>query len=277
MQPDTAQTGAEIDLPRWDSHDEPPLTRETFESLCAFDIPCLRIRNFATDAECDELVAAMDHVGLNKTYKVPGLVQPPRYVGLTQFEKRKESKDAYFAEVEQAWREHEAVLSHMTWNPFERMWVLMRDLYPEHSLTLAKEPNFGRYYAGIIRETSGGGTLHADVTMYSAREYMISRVASQITWNFFASHVEGQGGGTTLHNRPYRVQTAPGDKVEIEGFSRSYVDGAETHVYTPGKGDVVMFNSHNPHEWTAVDEGQRRLGVSTYIGRMPEGDFIYWS
>ena len=128
---------------------------------------------------------------------------------MTQFEKRKESKDAYFAEVEQAWREHEAVLSHMTWNPFERMWVLMRDLYPEHSLTLAKEPNFGRYYAGIIRETSGGGTLHADVTMYSAREYMISRVASQITWNFFASHVEGQGGGTTLHNRPYRVQTAP--------------------------------------------------------------------
>ena len=232
MQPDTAQTGAATDLPRWESHDEPPLTRETFESLCAFDIPCLRIRSFATDAECDELVAAMDHVGLNKTYKVPGLVQPPRYVGLTQFEKRKESKDAYFAEVEQAWCEHEAVLSHMTWNPFERMWALMRDLYPEHSLTLAKEPNFGRYYAGIIRETSGGGTLHADVTMYSAREYMISRVASQITWNFFASHVEGLGGRTTLHNRPYRVETAPGGKVEIEGFSRSYVDGAETYVYS---------------------------------------------
>ena len=265
------------EFPRWKSDEEPPLTRDTFEALCAFEIPCIRIRAFATDEECDDLVAAMDRVGLHKTYKVPGLVEPPRYVGLTQFEKRQDTKDDYFAEVDQAWAEHEALLSHMSWNPFERMWSIMRDLYPGNSLELAEEPGYGRYYAGIIRETSGGGTLHADVTMYSARDYMISQVASQITWNFFASHVDGDGGKTTLHNRPYRVAATPGGKVEIEGFSRSYVDGAQTHVYTPAKGDVVMFNSHNPHEWTAVDAGQRRMGVSTYIGRMPDGEFIYWS
>lgn len=277
MQIATSLSDPVIGCRRWKSHDEPALTRETFEALCAFEIPCLRIRGFASDAECDEMIHAMDHVGLNKIYKVPGLVQPPRYVGLTQFEKRHQTKDAYFAEVEQAWHKHKAVLSHMSWNPFERMWGLIRDLYPEHTITLAEEPGYGRYYAGIIRETSGGGTLHADVTMYSAREYVISRVSSQITWNFFASQVGGEGGKTTLHNRPYRVQTAPDSEVEIEGFSRSYVEGAETHVYTPAKGDVVMFNSHNPHEWTAVDEGQRRMGVSTYIGRMPDGNFIYWS
>ena len=80
-----------------------------------------------------------------------------------------------------------------------------------------------------------------------------------------------------MHNRPSRVQTAPGSKVEIEGFDRSYVEGAETHVYAPAKGDVILFNSHNPHEWTAVQDGQRRMGVSTSIGRMPDGNFIYWS
>lgn len=262
---------------RWRGHDEPPLTRASFEALCAFEIPCLRIRGFATDAECDELVAAMDAVGLHKTYKVPGLKEPPRYVGLTQFEKRKQSKDAYFTEVDAAWREHEAVLSHMSWNPFERLFDAMRGLYPDNTVELAQEPGYGRYYAGIIRETSGGGTLHADVTMYSARDYAIGQVVHQITWNFFASHVAGEGGKTTIHNRPYRVDTAPGGKVEIEGFDRSYVAGAETHVYAPARGDVVMFNSHNPHEWTAVDNGQRRMGVSTYIGRLPDGNFIYWS
>ena len=262
---------------KWKTHDELPLTRENFEALCRFEIPCLRIKGFATNSECDDLVSAMDAVGLHKTYNVPGLLEPPRYVGLTQFEKRKATKEDYFAEVDQAWAEHEAVLAQMCWSPFERMWGLMRELYPENTLNLAEEPGYGRYYAGIIRETSGGGTLHADVTMYSARDYVISRVASQITWNFFASHVEGGGGKTTLHNRPYRVQTATGDKVEIEGFDRSYVDGAETHVYTPAKGDVILFNSHNPHEWTAVDEGQRRMGVSTYIGRLADGNFIYWS
>ena len=272
MQTNTIQGTA-----RWRTHEELPLTRENFDALCRFEIPCIRIRAFATGAECDDLVAAMDAVGLHKTYNVPGLEQPPRYVGLTQFEKRKTTKDDYFAEVEQAWSEHDAVLSHISWNPFERMWGLMCDLYPENTLTLAEEPGYGRYYAGIIRETSGGGTLHADVTMYSARGYVIGKVASQVTWNFFASYVEGDGGKTTLHNRPYRVQAAPGGKVEIEGFDRSYVDGAETHVYTPAKGDVILFNSHNPHEWTAVDAGQRRMGVSTYIGRMADGNFIYWS
>ena len=61
------------------------------------------------------LVAAMDRVGLNKTYKVPGLVQPPRYVGLTQFEKRQDSKEASISPRSTGpGREHEAVLSHMS-------------------------------------------------------------------------------------------------------------------------------------------------------------------
>ena len=271
------QTDVVTENRTWRTHEELPLTRENFEALCRFELPCLRVKGFATDAEADELVAAMDAVGLHKTYNVPGLKIAPRYVGLTQFEKRKDSKDDYFAEVDQAWREHKAVVSRMSWNPFERMWGLIRDLYPECTLKLAEEPGYGRYYAGIIRDTTGGGTLHADVTMYSAREYIISNVVNQITWNFFATHVEGNGGKTTLHNRPYRVETKPGDKVEIEGFDRSYVEGAETHIYTPAKGDVVIFHSPNPHEWTPVDEGQRRMGVSTYIGRMPDGNFIYWS
>jgi hypothetical protein len=271
------QTDAVKDHPRWRNHDEPPLSRKTFEALCRFEIPCIRVTGFATDAECDELVCAMDAVGLNKTYHVPSIPQPAQYIGLTQFEKRKATKDDYFAEVAQAWAEHEAVLSHMSWNPFDRMMSLIRETYPENSLELAQEPGYGRYYAGIIRDTSGGGSLHADVTMYSARDYVISRVASQVTWNFFATRVDGAGGKTTVHNRPYRVKTKPGEKVEIEGFGRSYVDGAETHVYTPVMGDVIMFNSHNPHEWTAVEIGQRRMGVSTYIGRLPDGNFIYWS
>ena len=262
---------------RWESRGEPSLTRETFEALCRFEIPCIRIRGFATAEECADLVAAMDAVGMHRAYNVPSIANPARYVGLTQFEKRKQSKEAYFAEVEQAWKEQDSVLSRMSWNPFERMWSLFGRLYPECDVSLAHEPDFGRYFAGIIRETTGGGSLHADVTMYSARDYLVGRVLDQITWNLFATTVHGEGGRTTIHNRPYRVADVPQGGVEIEGFDRSYVAGAETHVYAPGLGDVVMLNSHNPHEWTAVDEGQRRMGVSSYLGRLPDGDFIYWS
>ncbi|MEC7490432.1 MAG: hypothetical protein VYA17_12690 [Pseudomonadota bacterium] len=271
------QTGKGPHSPIWKTHDEPPLTRDALEALCAFEIPCIRIVGFATDGECGDLVAAMDKIGLHKTYKVPGLANPPRYVGLAQFEKRKARKEDYFAEVEQAWNEYDAVLDQISWNPFERMWSIIRDLYPENTVTLAEEPGFGRYYAGIIRDTSGGGTLHADVTMYSARSYAISAVINQLSWNLFCSEVVGEGGKTTLHNRPYRVDEKTQHEIEIEGFDRSYVEGAQTHEYAPVKGDVVLFNSHNPHEWTAIENGGRRMGVSTYIGRLPDGNFIYWS
>ena len=65
-----------------------------------------------------------------------------------------------------------------------------------------------------------------------------------------------------------RITTNTGDKGAA---------GARNHGIAQAKGDIVMFNSHNPHEWTAVDAGQRRMGVSTYLGRMPDGNFIYWS
>jgi hypothetical protein len=272
------RTGATMaDTARWRTHDELPLTRENFEALCDNRLPCLRIRGFASAAECDALVAAMDAVGLHRTYNVPKLKQPPRYVGIAQFEFRKRTKDDYFAHVEEAWREHDLVIARAGWNPVERMAGLIRALYPERTVTLAREPAYGRYYAGIIRDTSGGGTLHADVTMYSASEYEIGKVTAQISWNLFATATSGQGGLTTIHNRPYRVAPKPGRRVEIEGFDRSYVAGAETHVYAPGKGDVVVFNSHNPHEWTAVATGERRMGIGSYLGRLPDGNFVYWS
>ncbi len=56
------QTDAVTKERAWRTHEELPLNRENFEALCRFDLPCLRITGFATDAECDELVAAMDAV-----------------------------------------------------------------------------------------------------------------------------------------------------------------------------------------------------------------------
>lgn len=261
----------------WITHDERPFTRENFELLCRNRLPCLRITGFASDAECDALVAAMDAVGLHRTYNVPKLKQPPRYVGIAQFEYRKRTKDDYFAEVDVAWREHDQVISRAGWNPVARMVERLRGLYLERAVALASEPDYGRYYAGIIRDTSGGGTLHADVTKYSASEYAIGKVVDQLSWNLFATATDGKGGLTTVHNRPYRVVRRDGRRIEIEGFDRAYVAGAETHVYSPAKGDVVVFNSHNPHEWTAVTPGERRMGVGSYLGRTPDGNFVYWS
>ena len=67
------------------------------------------------------------------------------------------------------------------------MWGLMRELYPENTLNLAEEPGYGRYLCRHYPRNS-----HADVTMYSARDYVISRVASQIS-EFFCQPCRGWG------------------------------------------------------------------------------------
>src|ERR1700721_4851329 len=98
----------------WQSRDEPELTRETLDALFENRIPCIRIRGFASAAECSAFVAAMDAVGLNKEYQVasPSLCALPKYIGVPQFEYRKKTKAAYFAEVEPSYADRARVFEY---------------------------------------------------------------------------------------------------------------------------------------------------------------------
>lgn len=265
-------------LPRWKTIEEAPLTRESFEALLANEIPAIRWRDAVSPDECRRLAQAMDTVGLSKQYKVPKLADPPRYLGVAQFEFRKRAKEDYFAAVAQAWAERESYVAAAGIDPFARVTGRLQELFPERSIAVAEEPGFGRYYAGIIRETTGGGTLHADCARYSAPAYAISRTTAQISWNLFVSE-PASGGVTTVHNAPYTPPVKDGQYAEIEPFDRRLVDGAQTHRYRGAPGEAIFFNPRNPHEWTAnvSGDGTRRLSVGSYIGRLPDGNFVLWS
>ena len=47
----------------------------------------------------------------------------------------------------------------------------------------------------------------------------------------------------------------------------------------PEEGEVVLFNSRNPHEVFPVAEpnGKNRIAMATFIGRKPNGDLPFWS
>lgn len=265
-------------MPRWRTHEEATLSRDSLEALYANEIPAIRIRNFVTADEARRLAAAMDVIGFTKQYNIPALENPARYIGVTQFEFRKKTKADYFAAVAAANAEKAAYLAAAGVDPFTRMFDCIRALYPDTSLTVAEEPGHGPYYVGIIRESTGGGTLHADTARFSAPDYAIARCVAQLSWNLFVS-APAEGGVTTVHNAPYTPPIRGGHYAEIEPFDRRLVAGAETHRYKGRPGEVIIFNPRNPHEWTANEsgDGTRRLSVGSYIGRLADGSFVVWS
>jgi hypothetical protein len=264
----------------WRNHDEPGLTRETLDALFANEIPCIRIAGFATPDECRAFVDAMDAVGLNKEYQVasPSVRALPKYIGVPQFEYRKKPKAAYFAEVESSYTDQAKVFAHCGFDPIARLIERVHAVVPERPIDHAQEPGYGRYYAGIIRETTGGTNLHMDFARFSAPDYAIGANSAQIATNFYASGT-AVGGETTVYNHHFEPTVPAGTYYEISPLDPARVAASDSHTFTPFAGDVVMFNSRNPHRVHSNpnDDGTRRMGIGSFIGRRPAGELVLWS
>ena len=62
------------------------------------------------------------------------------------------------------------------------------------------------------------------------------------------------------------------------GLSENHILGSQKFDYKPITGDVVIFNSRNPHEVSAGNIGDRdRLQIGSFIGRLPNNDMVLWS
>jgi len=264
----------------WLARDEPGLARETLDALFENRIPCIRVRGFATPEECRAFVAAMDAVGLNKEYQVASasVRSVPKYIGVPQFEYRKKSKDAYFAEVESSYADQAQVFAHCGFDPVQRLIDRVHAVVPELPIGIAHEPEYGRDYAGIIRETTGGTNLHMDFARFSAPDYAIGANSAQVATNFYASG-PAAGGETTVYNHHFEPTVPAGTYYEISPLDPARVAASESYTFAPAPGDLVMFNSRNPHRvhLNPNDDGTRRMGIGSFIGRRPEGDLVLWS
>jgi hypothetical protein len=261
----------------WRDHDEHPLTPETLEALFDNEIACIRVKGFATPAECKAFVAAMDAVGLNKEYRVigPNVKFRPRYIGVPQFEYRKRAKGDYFATVEAAYIDQSKVIAQCGFNPLDRLMTLLRGAAPGKTVRIAEEPGYGRYYAGIIRDVTGGTNLHMDFAKFTAPAYAIAANDAQIATNFYADG-SSDWGETTVHNLHLDPALGP---VELSPFDPKLVEGAERISFKALPGDLVMFNSRCPHRvgFNPADDGKRRMGIGSFIGRAPGNSLVLWS
>jgi hypothetical protein len=264
---------AMVQRPKWSRRAEAELSRESLAALLVDEIPAIRIRNFASHAECAAFAAAVRRAGL-RYYSVARRIG---YIGMAQYEYRwNRPKEDYFRDVPAADEKREAV-QRESFDAMHRLVDRLAEHYDAGRVGIAAE-TLGSYYAGIIRQASEGVDLHADFAPFNSPTYVIGTVDAQLGWNFYAEALVA-GGETTVHHAPWTPEIKAGEIPQSYDLPRETVAGAETFTFTPDLGDVVIFNTRNPHEIAGGQSapGRERISIGSFIGRLPNRDLVMWS
>jgi hypothetical protein len=268
----------------WKVDEAQPLSADSLDALFENRIPAIRITNFATPPECRAFAKALRQCDLRVVKGATGHSAPAfeaqriSFIGLTQYEFKYRPMEDYLDAADSA-RAEVAPVFQAAFDPVERLMGRLRGLL-DGSVEIARDPGGRLYSATIIRSSNEGLTLHADFAPYQAPQLTVTTCTAQLAWNFYAEVPDSDGGHTTLHNQPWTWnRRQEGEVAENYPLAREQVEGAETFTFKPREGEIVIFNSRNPHEVVPVADanGKDRIAMATFIGRMPNGDLRLWS
>jgi len=258
----------------WVELAERELSADTLAAVLDNRLPAVRIRGFASPDECARFSSAAKS-GNMKYYSVEKRIG---YIGLAQYEYRWNTpKENYFRDVAKAREQLAPVIERAGWDPIARL-IERVQAVSRAPVGIAREEGLGDYYAGIVRSASEGVDLHADFAPFNSPAYAVGNIDAQLGWNFFAEGLLS-GGQTTVHNAPWSPVVAPGEIPQSYNLPRDVVAGARSIVYDPTPGDVVIFNTRNPHEIVGgkAPPGRDRISIGSFIGRMPDRSLVLWS
>lgn len=260
-------------MPTWTDHVEHPLTKENLDLLLGNKIPAIRVPHFATPAECTAFAAAAK-AGRMQYYNVADRIG---YIGLAQYQYRwTKTKAEFLADVSQAQADVQAVFDAASFNPLQRMIDLLRTHW-NTPVDIASE-NGHPYFAGIVRSTCDKIDLHVDWAPLNSPDYAIGAIDGQLGWNFFAEELQS-GGHTHVYNNPWNPEIVDGEIPKSYGLDRTLTDGVSRFTYHATAGDVVIFNTRNPHEIVpgTAGPGGSRVSIGSFIGRMSGAGLALWA
>lgn len=256
----------------WTSAREYELTEENLRLLLDNKIAAIRIPGFASPDECIRFTAAAKQ-GNMQYYNVSDRIG---FIGLAQYQYRwTKTKQEFLDDAVKAQADVQAVFNE-SFDPLSRLLEHLRAAWSQ-PVALASE-NGRDYFAGIIRSTSDKIDLHVDWAPVNSPDYAIGAIDAQLGWNFFAEELES-GGHTTVHNNPWNPEIIDGEIPKSYGLDRALIEGAPNFVYRPTAGDVVIFNTRNPHEIApgTAKPGGSRVSIGSFVGRMPDNRLVLWA
>jgi len=265
-------TTKEASMSTWTSAQEYELTEENLRLLLDNKIAAIRIRDFASPEECARFATAAKR-GNMQYYNVSDRIG---FIGLAQYQYRwTKTKDEFLDDAVKAQADVRAVFNE-SFDALSRLMERLRAVWPQ-PVALASEGG-RQYFAGIIRSTSDKIDLHVDWAPVNSPNYVIGTIDAQLGWNFFAEELES-GGHTTVYNSPWNPEIVPGEIPQSYGLDRTLIEGAPHFAYRPTAGDVVIFNTRNPHEIGpgTAKPGGSRVSIGSFVGRMPDNRLVLWA
>ena len=261
----------------WQVNHDQNLTKENLILLFENKIPTIRIKNFAHINECENFARAINWSETKKIMRYYSVKPKVGYVGTAQVEYRwGHDKKSYFNSVKKAWSDWNKIID-ISWNPLKRFINLLEGV-SEQKVSIAYEEGYGDLFAGIIRKASNGIGRHVDYAPMNSPNYFIANIDAQLAWNLFVDSPE-EGGVTTIYNKPWNVKVNKEEEPPNSyNLDNNHILNSEVFSYKPITGDVIIFNSRNPHEVSAGNsQGSDRLQIGSFVGRLQNKNMILWS
>ncbi|POZ62081.1 hypothetical protein C2I19_10365 [Chromobacterium alticapitis] len=251
----------------WSAGPAEELTRASLHQLFTNQIPFIRLRNFASVAECEQLVKQAGRYGFSP-YR--GVEPQINKIGITVFEYNRLSQERYFSDAAAATTQLQDIFDN-SFDPIERLMGQIQHA-GMHAI-VARRGNGQPYYAGLVRRIENGTLLHIDFAPAEQQEWEVAGITHQLAWNLYLRTSEDQGK-THIYNR----QWTPQDDVFRDGtygYDPQVAAGCQQISFQPRPGELVIFNTRNFHYVDPTPD--ERVTVTSAIGRISDDETVFWS
>lgn len=248
-----------------------PTTPETLDLLFEGKIAGLCVPDFLTAKECKALADNAREYEFNSYLNV---VPPIDKVGITVFEFDGIGKKSYFEAVAAATRSVSRITEDICC-PLQRVIDWLSVLSPNRSVTVAEEPGFGPYFAGLFRRIEQGTLVHVDFAPMEQPGWSVAQVCSQLTFNVYLEVAGNDPGVVCVWDKQIqpeqRIYKIPGSY----GYRPAVVDNVAFATITPRAGMLMVINTRNFHQVSPASG--YRLAVSSAVGQLPNKNLVLWS
>jgi hypothetical protein len=255
----------------WESTLESPPTPATLNMLFDGEIAGLCVPDFISPEECSRLKQRSAEYKFEDYQNVSPRIEK---FGITVFEFDRIGKKQYFDAVESANRTIARITNGIC-SPLQRAIDWLLALSPGRTVTVAHEPGFGPYFAGLLRRIEQGTLIHVDFAPVEQPRWAVARICSQLTLNIYLDAPKTDPGIVYIWQKQVHAGHQRFKISDSYGYDPEVVKGVPYARITPRTGMLMVINTRNFHQ--VLPSAGSRLAVSASVGQLPDKNLLLWS
>lgn len=255
----------------WENTLEFPPTPATLNMLFDGEIAGLCVPDFISPEECNQLKQRSAEYDFEYYQNVSPRIEK---FGITVFEFDRIGKRQYFEAVESANRTIAQITDGIC-SPLQRAIHWLQALSPGSTVTVAHEPDFGPYFAGLFRRIEQGTLIHVDFAPVEQPRWAVAQICSQLTLNIYLDAPKTDPGVVYVWQKQVHTDHQQFKISDSYGYDPEVVKGVPHATITPRAGMLMVINTRNFHQ--VLPSAGSRLAVSASVGQLQDKNLLLWS